>query len=147
LQQKDYPTHIFKFEDVGTRSFAMALAIPEALAFHNGIGAKRKEERLRYLTNYWMKRIGKLPNVRFYTSSAPEMSCGLGVFEMAGIDSSGLANHLQGHGIFVQAMTPARAPEVRGVRVTPHVYTTLSELDYFCDVTEQVSKNGLPKSV
>ncbi|MFN2579304.1 MAG: aminotransferase class V-fold PLP-dependent enzyme [Pyrinomonadaceae bacterium] len=147
LQQKDYPTHIFKFEDVGTRSFAMALAIPEALAFHNGIGAKRKEERLRYLTNYWMKRIGKLPNVRFYTSSAPEMSCGLGVFEMAGVDSSGLANHLQRLGIFVQAMTPARAPEVKGVRVTPHLYTMLSELDYFCDVIEQVSKNGLPKSM
>ena len=147
LQQKDYPTHIFKFEDVGTRSHAMALAIPEALAFHNGIGAKRKEERLRYLTGYWVRRLQRLPNVRFYTSSAPEMSCGIGVFEIAGIDSGRLADHLQRQGVFVQAMTPARAPEVRGVRVTPHVYTMLTELDYFCELIERVSKNGLPKSV
>jgi isopenicillin-N epimerase len=145
-RQQGYPTDIFRFEDVGTRSHAMALAIPEALAFHNGIGAKRKEERLRYLTTYWTKRIAKLPNVRFYTSFAPEMSCGLRVFEIAGIDPTGLANHLQRQGIFVQAMKPARAPEVKGVRITPHVYTAPSDLDYFCDLVEQVSRKGLPKS-
>ncbi len=146
-RQKSYQDKIYKFEDVGTRSLAMALAIPEALAFHNGIGAKRKEERFRYLTNYWVKRIEKLPNVRFYTSFAPEMSCGLAVFEMAGVDSKELAEHLwERHRILVQAMTPARAPGVKGVRVTPHVYTMLSELDYFCDIIEQVGKRGLPKS-
>ncbi len=145
-RQKSYQDKIYKFEDVGTRSLAMALAIPEALAFHNGIGAKRKEERFRYLTNYWVKRIEKLPNVRFYTSFAPEMSCGLATFEMAGVDSGELANYLQRHGIFVQAMTPARVPEVKGVRVTPHLYTMPGELDYFCDIMEQVGKRGLPKS-
>ncbi len=146
-RQKSYPTQIFKFADVGTRSLAMALAIPEALAFHSGIGAKRKEERFRYLTKYWVKRVEKIPNVRFYTSFEAEMSCGLATFEMAGIDSTALAEHLrQQHGILAQAMTPARAPEVKGVRVTPHVYTMLSELDYFCDVMEQVGKRGLPKS-
>jgi selenocysteine lyase/cysteine desulfurase len=147
LQRKGYPTSVFKFEDVGTRSFAMALAIPDAIAFHNGIGAKRKEERLRYLTGYWVKRIEKLPNARFYTSFAPEMSCGLATFEIAGVDSQALANYLFGrHFIAVQSVAPARAPEIKGIRVTPHVYTTLEELDYLCDVVEQVAKTGLPKS-
>lgn len=146
-REKGYPTEILKFEDVGTRSLAMALAIPDALAFHNGIGAKRKEERLRYLTNYWATRVEKLPNVRFYTSFKPEMSCGLATFEMSGVDPEALVGHLWGkHHIFVQAVAPSRAKEIRGVRVTPHVYTTLGELDYLCDVIEKVAKQGLPKS-
>ncbi|MDQ2937148.1 MAG: aminotransferase class V-fold PLP-dependent enzyme, partial [Acidobacteriota bacterium] len=40
---------IRKFEEIGTHSAAPKLAIGEALLFHNGIGGKRKEARLRYL--------------------------------------------------------------------------------------------------
>jgi len=28
----------------------------------------------------------------------------------------------------------------------PNLYTTLDELDYFCEVFQGISKNGLPKS-
>jgi selenocysteine lyase/cysteine desulfurase len=38
---------IRKFEEIGTHSAAPKLAIGEALLFHNGIGGKRKEARLR----------------------------------------------------------------------------------------------------
>src|SRR5947199_3449142 len=48
---------IRKFEDIGTHSAAPKLAIGEALLFHNGIGGKRKEARLRYLSRYWMNRL------------------------------------------------------------------------------------------
>src|SRR5215208_3639515 len=40
---------IRKFEEIGTHSAAPRIAIGEALLFHNGIGGKRKEARLRYL--------------------------------------------------------------------------------------------------
>jgi len=137
---------ILKFQDFGTYSVAMALAVSEALAFHNGIGSKRKEERLRYLTRYWASRVEKLPKVRFLTSLAPEMSCGLATFEITGTDSAQLHRHLRRHMTAVQVMTNPRAPEITGIRVTPNVYTTLDELDYFCEVIEDVAKNGLPKS-
>ena len=142
-----FNTNITKFQDFGTYSVAMALAVSEALAFHNGIGPKRKEERLRYLTRYWSERVEKLPNVRFYTSFAPEMSCGIATFEIVGIKSSDLSGYLAGgHRILVQSMSSRRAPEIKGVRVTPNIYTTLDELDRFCNVVETVAKNGLPKS-
>jgi selenocysteine lyase/cysteine desulfurase len=143
-----YKEKITKFQDFGTQSVAMALAVSEALAFHNGIGSKRKEERLRYLTRYWASRIEKLPNVRFFTSFAQGMSCGLATFEIVGIESLALRHYLGlSHMIAVQHMSsPSRAPEIRGVRVTPNVYTTLDELDYFCEVIEKVAKQGLPKS-
>lgn len=148
FRSEAFNTNIAKFQDFGTYSVAMALAVSEALAFHNGIGPKRKEERLRYLTRYWASRIEKLPNVRFYTSASPEMSCGIATFEIEGIKAGDLSGYLAGgHRIMVQSMSSHRAPEIRGVRVTPNVYTTLEELDHFCDVIEKVAKNGLPKSV
>jgi selenocysteine lyase/cysteine desulfurase len=45
-------TDIRKFENLGTRNMAAEMAIGAAVDFHNVIGAKRKEERLRYLKNY-----------------------------------------------------------------------------------------------
>jgi selenocysteine lyase/cysteine desulfurase len=33
--------------------------------------------------------------------------------------------------VLVQAMSGGRAPEIKGIRVTPNVYTTLRELDRF----------------
>ena len=36
--------------------------------------------------------------------------------------------------------------EFKGLRITPNVYTTLGELNRFCDVMENVSKNGVPKT-
>ena len=66
--EKKQTTDIRKFEEIGTRSATPRLAIGEAILFHNGIGGRRKEARLRYLSRYWMNRLKDLPNVRFNTS-------------------------------------------------------------------------------
>src|SRR5829696_1087726 len=68
---------IRKFEEIGTHSAAMRLAIGEAVLYHNAIGAKRKEERLRYLSRYWMNRLKEVPKVRFNTSFDPKQSCAI----------------------------------------------------------------------
>ena len=39
-----------------------------------------------------------------------------------------------------------QGPQGFGVRVTPNVYTTLNELDKFCEAVEHVAKRGLPKA-
>src|SRR5688572_22576685 len=51
---------IRKFEEIGTHSAAPRLAIGEALLFHQGLGGKRKEARLRYLDRYWMNQLKKI---------------------------------------------------------------------------------------
>src|SRR5256885_16248053 len=66
---------IRKFEEIGTHSAAPKLAIGEALLFHNGIGGKRKEARLRYLSRYWMDQLKGVPKVRFNTSFDPAQMC------------------------------------------------------------------------
>ncbi len=52
---------IRKFETLGTRSFPIEQGIGEAINFHNGIGPKRKEERIRYLKNYWASKAKDIP--------------------------------------------------------------------------------------
>ncbi len=135
---------IRKFEEIGTHSLAPYLAIGEAIAFHNSIGGKRKEARLRYLKDSWAKRLMELPNVRLHTSLDPKMSCAIGNVEIVGISPRALADHLWNkHHIIV---APIEHEEYQGIRVTPNLYTTKDELDYFCEVFEGVSRNGLPKS-
>lgn len=139
---------MLKFMHWGTFSPAPFLAISDAIAFHAAIGGKRKEERLRYLTSYWVKRLQGLPRIKFLTSfSSPQMSCGLATFQLDGIDATALQRFLlHEHSIVAQSVTSRWAPEIQGIRVTPNLYTSLDELDRFCDVVESVAAKGLPAS-
>ncbi len=135
---------IRKFEEIGTHSAAMRLAIGEAVLFHNAIGGKRKEERLRYLSRYWMNKLKDVPKVGFNTSFDPKQSCALANFKIDGIDPVEIGNYLMGkHHIFT---TPIVHDEFTGIRITPNVYTTLWELDRFCNIVEDIARKGLPKA-
>lgn len=141
--EKTQATDIRKFEEIGTHSAAPKLAIGEAILFHRGIGPRRKEARLRYLSRYWMKRLRNLPNVMFHTSFDDQMSCGIATVEIVGVDPPALQSYLfDKHRIFVVAIVH---DEFKGIRVTPNVYTTIEELDRFCGVMETVARKGLPK--
>ncbi len=59
---------IRKFEDLGTRSFPIEQGIGEAINFHEGIGSRRKQERIGYLKNYWAKQVQSIPKVKLHTS-------------------------------------------------------------------------------
>src|SRR5437588_2210775 len=133
---------IRKFEEIGTHSAAPKLAIGEALLFHNGIGGQRKEARLRYLSRYWMDRLKDIPKVRFNTSLDPRQMCAIGNVQLEGIDSGKIGRYLfSQHKIFT---TPISHEVLHGLRITPNVYTTLWELDRFCEVMSSIARNGLP---
>jgi selenocysteine lyase/cysteine desulfurase len=133
---------IRKFEEIGTHSAAPKLAIGEALLFHNGIGGKRKEARLRYLSRYWMNRLKDIPKIRFNTSFDPEQSCAIANVNIERTDPTAIGAFLfKEHKIFT---TPIVHEEFQGIRITPNVYTTLGELDRFCEVMETIARRGLP---
>ncbi|MXX02796.1 MAG: aminotransferase class V-fold PLP-dependent enzyme [Gemmatimonadetes bacterium] len=139
-------TSMQKFESVGTQPLPPFLAIGEAVAFHNAIGPKRKEERLRYLKNYWAERLQSHPRIRLYTPTTPEMSCCIAGVGIEGADPTGIRDYLWNeHQIRTSRGRYDREDTGRTwVRITPNLYTTLSELDYFGDVMEEVADNGLP---
>lgn len=133
---------IRKYEEIGTHPSAQNLAIAEALTFHEGIGPKRKEERLRYLRDRWAKRLLRNDRVRLHTSLKPGKSCGLATVEIVGFDPVKTAEHLWSrHRILV---TPIVHPEFQGLRVTPSVYTTVEEIDRFAELMEGIAEKGLP---
>ena len=131
-----------KFEEIGTHSAAPKLAIGEAMLFHNGIGGKRKEARLRYLSRYWMNRLKAVPKIRFNTSFDPAQSCAIANVQIEGLNPSAVGSYLfDKHRIYT---TPIVHEEFQGIRITPNVYTTLGELDRFSEVMERIATKGLP---
>jgi selenocysteine lyase/cysteine desulfurase len=135
---------IRKFEEIGTHPAANEVATGEALTFHHAIGPDRNEARLRYLKDYWAKRLLEIPNIRLHTSLEPEASCAIATVEIVGVDTEALDKYLwDKHQIIV---APILREDFQGLRVTPGHYSTLRELDYFCEVMEHIAKKGLPKS-
>ena len=107
------------------------------MLFHNGIGGKRKEARLRYLSRYWMNRLKDVPKVRFNTSFDPNQSCAIANVKFRRIETKAIGSYLfNKHRIFT---TPIVHEEFKGIRITPNVYTTLGELDRFCNLMEMIA--------
>ncbi|MFO0830596.1 MAG: aminotransferase class V-fold PLP-dependent enzyme [Phycisphaerales bacterium] len=136
--------NIRKFEEIGTHPLAQTLAIAEALTFHETIGGARKEARLRYLKDRWARRLRAHPSgrVRLHTSLDARFSCGIGTVQVDGVDTDMLQDYLWAkRGILT---TPIKHHEFEGIRVTPSVYTTVGEVDRFCEEVEKVIEGGLP---
>jgi len=130
---------IRKFESLGTRSFAPEQAIGQAIDFQYAIGNKRKEERLRYLKNYWCEKVMSHPRIKLNVSLKPEFACALGNFSIDGMDpatiSSKLFSEYQIH------TTAIKWENISGVRVTPHVYTSTRDLDRFVEAVLKIANS------
>jgi selenocysteine lyase/cysteine desulfurase len=134
--------NIRKFEEIGTHPAAPYLAIAEALTFHQGIGAARKEARMTYMRDYWAKRLIQRDRIRLHTSLTKGFAAGVATVQIEGIEQGALSNWLfNAHRIIV---TPINHREFQGIRVTPSVYTLPEELDRFCDAMEYAERHGLP---
>ena len=140
-----------KFEEIGTHPAAAAAAIPEALAFHQAMGAARKAARLRHLTMRWIDALKADPRVTLLSSLEPGRTWGLATVSIEGISAPALAQFLfDAHRIVVAAEVSQTLPgpvfDYQGLRVTPNVYTTLAEIDTFVAAMKDVLKTGLPRS-
>ncbi|HEY8781794.1 MAG TPA: aminotransferase class V-fold PLP-dependent enzyme [Mucilaginibacter sp.] len=122
-----HSSDIRKFEELGTRSFPIEQGIGEAINFHEGIGSKRKEERIRYLKDYWASKVQKIPKVKLHTSLNPKYSCAI-----CGVSIDGMTPGELDAALFEKYKIHTVGivwENISCVRVTPHVYTTLPDLD------------------
>jgi selenocysteine lyase/cysteine desulfurase len=131
-------TDIRKFETLGTRSFPIEQGIGEAVNFQNGIGSKRKEERIRYLKNYWATRVQNIAKVKIHTSFKDEYACAICGVSVDGmtpgeLDSALFSNYkIHTVGIVWE--------NISCVRITPHVYTRIQELDKLVMAIDTIAK-------
>ena len=128
--------NIRKFEEIGTHPAANHNAISDALEFHTAIGVERKAARLRYLRALWTDRLTRLPHVSTPTSSDPRQSCGIGLLSVEGKEPGPLADQLwEKYRILTVGIVH---PQFKGLRITPNVYTTVPEIEIFCDAIEKL---------
>ena len=134
---KPHSSDIRKFETIGTRSFPIEQGIGEAVNFHNAIGSKRKEERIRFLKNYWAEKVKDVPRVKLHTSLQSKYSCAICGVSIDGMDpvefDAQLFNKYKIHTVGI------KWENVSCVRVTPHVYTRLDDLDKLVNAITEVA--------
>lgn len=132
---------IRKFEALGTHSIPAEQATGYAVDFHNAIGSQRKEARLRYLKNYWAEKVKDIPKVRLQTSLKDAYSCAICGVSIDGITTAELADFLFNkykiHTVNIEW------ENIKCVRITPHVYTSLKELDKLVTALDYAAKNGV----
>ena len=133
---------IRKYEEIGTHPQANFNAVSAALAFSQGMGLDRKISRLRYLRDRWAKRLlAESDRVRVLTPLGPDKSGAICLFNVEGIDPVKLGGWLlEKHRI---VNTPIVHPEFHGIRITPSVYTSVTEIDTFADAVLQAIKFGI----
>jgi len=129
---------IRKFEEIGTHPAANHNAITEALIFNENLGIERKAARLRYLRNRWAHRLAQNPRCKTLHSEDPAQSCGIGFLAFNGLDAGKMREALWSKYGIITAHVPHE--EYTGLRITPNVYTTLREVDYFSEMVEREVK-------
>jgi selenocysteine lyase/cysteine desulfurase len=134
--------NIRKYEEIGTHPAANHNAIAVAVAFNRGIGLERKAARLRYLRDKWAKTLmAESPRVKVPTPLDDKHSCGIALLHVEGLDTEKLGGWLWArHRI---RTTPIMHAEFNGLRITPSIYTTPSEIDLFIDRVKQAMKTGV----
>ena len=131
---------IRKFETLGTRSFPIEQGIGEAINFHTAIGSKRKEERIRYLKNYWATRVQNIPKVKIKTSLKDAYSCAICGVSIDGMTPGELDNALfNDYKIHTVGIV---WENISCVRITPHVYTRIQDLDKLVYAIEKIAKKA-----
>lgn len=131
-----------KLEHAGTGPIGAKLAIGEALRFHRALGVPRKLARLLALRERWFAPLRGHKNVILYTPEAPELASGLATVGIRGVDPIALADHLWKTKRIVTA--PILIEDVRGLRITPNICSTLDEVDELGRELLAVADHGLP---
>ncbi|MCJ7579577.1 MAG: aminotransferase class V-fold PLP-dependent enzyme [Candidatus Aminicenantes bacterium] len=117
-----------KFDNLGQQDDSRVSAMFEAAQFHDTIGKLRISTRAQMLSDAIKNGLKKrIPHVKFVTPIDHNMSWGVVIFEVPGLDSSKAVEVLYGqHNIGCAAMGP-------NIRFSPHFYNPLSEIERAVD--------------
>ena len=128
---------ILRLNHTGTIPVHTDLAIANAIDFYNKIGGQKKEDRLRYLQNYWTNKVRNIPNVILNTPEDLTRSCAIANVGIKNMSPAIMAETLlKKYKIYTVAID---GKGVQGCRITPNVYTSTTELDQFVNALKEMS--------
>jgi len=125
-----------KFESLGQRDDGCVAAIATTIEFHERIGAEVIEARLLEITGALKAGLReRIPSVEFHTPMRDEMSSGVLVFRVPEVDSGSAYQRLYDEHMVAAA---GRGGEFEGIRLSPHVYNTLADVEHALDAITAV---------
>lgn len=128
---------IYRLNHTGTHPCATDLTIADAIDFYNKLGPARKEERLRYLQEYWTRKVRTVPGIIINTPQESYRACGIANVGIKGMKPADMAKTLLGkYKIYTVAIDYAN---VQGCRITPNIYTTPKELDELVSALKEMA--------
>ncbi|MEV1248770.1 aminotransferase class V-fold PLP-dependent enzyme [Nonomuraea sp. NPDC049750] len=129
----------------GTMNVAPFLTADTALDFHDTLGAKVKQARLRFLRDRWVRQLRDLPTVQILTPDEPDMYGAITAMRLrrrtSEADNQAIADELMTrHRIFTIARTGITGGAA--VRVTPALFTSADDVDRLAAALRDIARRG-----
>lgn len=131
----------------GTVNFAAALTAPEALDYHERIGATNKAARLRYLRDRWVGAVRSLAGVEILTPDAPGCAAAITSFRLNGTSTEHNQRLIETLRDRYGLLTARRTGIARGdcVRVTPAIYNSVADVDRLAAAITELARETRPQ--
>lgn len=130
---------IKKLENLGTHNVPAKMAIGQAINFHLQIGAKRKQERLYNLKQYWVDKLKDDDRFIIYTPHSKDLSGALATIGIKGMKGTEVSSTLQRK--YQIHTTNVKILDVDGARITPNVYTRFADLDRLVKALREIASD------
>jgi selenocysteine lyase/cysteine desulfurase len=132
---------LLNLNHTGTHPVSTDLSVIDAINFHNKMGSRRKEDRLRYIQRYWSDQVRDLPGINVNTPKDPHRSCAIANVGLDAMTPADMAKTLMDkYKIFTVAINGSGG--VNGCRISPNVYTSEAEMDKFVQALKEMSGNA-----
>lgn len=136
-EEKKEPGDISRLNHTGTIPVYHDITIENAIDYYSLLGGARKEARLRYLQEYWTKKVRDIHGININTPKESHRACGIANVGIEGMDPADLAKKLlDDYKVFTVAINDAN---VHGCRITPNVFTTTEELDILVEALKEMA--------
>jgi selenocysteine lyase/cysteine desulfurase len=130
--------NIMKLEHLGTRPCSDQNGIIPAVEFNLKIGKKNKSKRLKFLQMRWADVLKDHKNIIINTPLGEGQSFGIANVGIKNIKPGDLADRLfDEHNIFTVPIDDDRG--IRGLRVSPNLYSTVEDIDKFIDAMLKIA--------
>jgi isopenicillin-N epimerase len=119
------PTTASRMTPGGYKAFEHQWALPQAFAFHHGIGKGRVAERTHELARHLKEGLAAMPHIHLHTPRSNNLSAGIVSFDVEGLSPGAAVKRLRERRI-VASVAPYAVPHVR---LTPCIQNTPAEIE------------------
>ncbi len=129
-----------KYELGGQRNVPSFMAMADAMDFHEAIGKKNVETRVRQLSTKLRAGLKNIEGVKMWTSEDPALSAGLTLFSVRELPMENVVKGIYDYNrVWIRTMATGN---LNGVRAATHIYNLPEEVDRLLDAVTHVAKNA-----